>query len=149
MEAGRGSASSGTDRGYTGHEQLDDVGLIHMNGRMFDPRLGLFMQGDPFVQDPGNLQNFNRYGYCYNNPSHRCALAPFVALPLAMSLLLFNIIHASARPMWPGGAFCRYFTFLKQLFSAGLCLANLLEVRVHSFSWWVFRSIVTADSGLS
>jgi len=62
------STSSGTDRGYTGHEHLDDVGVIHMNGRLFDPRLGMFMQGDNFVQDPSNLQNFNRYGYCYNNP---------------------------------------------------------------------------------
>jgi len=60
--------STGTDRGYTGHEHLDDVGVIHMNGRLFDPRLGVFMQGDPFIQDPLNLQNFNRYAYCYNNP---------------------------------------------------------------------------------
>ncbi len=40
-----------------------------MNGRLFDPRLGRFMQGDPFIQDPGNLQNYNRYAYCYNNPT--------------------------------------------------------------------------------
>ncbi|MCI4428948.1 MAG: hypothetical protein JHC40_07265, partial [Burkholderiales bacterium] len=59
---------SGTDRGYTGHEHLDDIGLIHMNGRIFDPRLGVFLQGDPFIQDPTNLQNYNRYGYCLNNP---------------------------------------------------------------------------------
>jgi hypothetical protein len=33
--------TSGTDyeRGYTGHEQLDDSGLIHMNGRIYDPEL--------------------------------------------------------------------------------------------------------------
>lgn len=62
------NTSSGTDRGYTGHEHLDDVGVIHMNGRIFDPRLGMFMQGDPYIQDPLNLQNFNRYTYCYNNP---------------------------------------------------------------------------------
>jgi RHS repeat-associated protein len=59
---------SGTDRGYTGHEHLDDIGLINMNGRIFDPMLGMFLQSDPFIQDPTNLQNFNRYGYCYNNP---------------------------------------------------------------------------------
>ncbi|AVR96635.1 RHS repeat domain-containing protein [Pseudoduganella armeniaca] len=60
--------SGGTDRGYTGHEHLDDVGIIHMNGRLFDPRLGVFMQGDPYIQDPMNLQNYNRYAYCYNSP---------------------------------------------------------------------------------
>jgi RHS repeat-associated protein len=58
----------GTDRGYTGHEHLDDLGVIHMNGRIFDPTLGRFLQGDPLIQDSGNLQSFDRYGYCYNNP---------------------------------------------------------------------------------
>jgi len=47
---------------------LDDVGLIHMNGRLYDPTLGVFMQGDPNIQSLGNLQNYNRYGYCFNNP---------------------------------------------------------------------------------
>lgn len=59
---------AGTDRGYTGHEHLDDVGIVHMNGRLFDPTLGVVLQGDPLIQDPSNLQNYNRYGYCYNNP---------------------------------------------------------------------------------
>lgn len=62
------TVNHGTDRGFTGHEHLDDVGVVHMNGRIFDPELGLFMQADPFVQDPTDLQNFNRYGYCLNNP---------------------------------------------------------------------------------
>ncbi|MEB0032208.1 RHS repeat-associated core domain-containing protein [Undibacterium sp. RTI2.1] len=62
------NTNNGTDRGYTGHEHLDDMGVIQMNGRIYDPLLGRFMQGDPFIQDPSNLQNFNRYGYCYNNP---------------------------------------------------------------------------------
>ena len=58
----------GTDRGFTGHEHLDDLGIVHMNGRLFDPRLGVFLQADPMLQDPYNLQNYNRYAYCYNNP---------------------------------------------------------------------------------
>jgi RHS repeat-associated protein len=58
----------GTPRGFTGHEHLDDVGLVHMNGRIFDPLIGRFMQADPMIQDPGNLQDYDRYGYCYNNP---------------------------------------------------------------------------------
>ena len=62
------TTNNGDQRGYTGHEQLDDVGIIHMNGRIYDPLLGVFMQPDPLIQDQFNLQNFNRYGYCYNNP---------------------------------------------------------------------------------
>ena len=57
-----------TDHGYTGHMHLDNVGLIHMNGRVYDPRLGRFMQADPNIQSPANLQSFNRYTYVLNNP---------------------------------------------------------------------------------
>ena len=64
----QGSSSSVTDRGYTGHEMLDDVGLIHMNGRVYDPRLGRFLQADPFVQNASDTQLYNRYSYLRNNP---------------------------------------------------------------------------------
>mgnify|MGYP000671546275 CR=1 FL=1 len=56
------------DRGYTGHEQLDDSGLIHMNGRLYDPELGRMLSPDPYVQIPEFSQNFNRYSYVLNNP---------------------------------------------------------------------------------
>ncbi len=38
------------------------------NVRMYDPALGRFLSPDPFMQDPSNTQNFNRYSYCLNNP---------------------------------------------------------------------------------
>ncbi|ESU27089.1 hypothetical protein FLJC2902T_22670 [Flavobacterium limnosediminis JC2902] len=57
------------DRGYTGHEHVQSVGLIHMNGRLYDPKLHRFLQPDNYVQDPYNTQNFNRYGYVMNNPT--------------------------------------------------------------------------------
>lgn len=57
-----------TTRGFTGHEGLDGVGLIHMNGRVYDPRLGRFISADPIVQAPTNTQNLNRYAYVLNNP---------------------------------------------------------------------------------
>ena len=56
------------DRGYTLHEHLDALGLINMNGRVYDPLLGMFLSPDPYVQAPGNWLNYNRYGYCLNNP---------------------------------------------------------------------------------
>ncbi|WP_157666454.1 RHS repeat domain-containing protein [Alkalitalea saponilacus] len=55
-------------RGYTMHEHLDDFGLINMNGRMYDPLMAQFLSPDPFIQAPGNWFNYNRYGYCLNNP---------------------------------------------------------------------------------
>ena len=71
VEDGAGKVLQGLtllDRGFTGHEHLQTVGLIHMNGRLYDPALHRFLQPDNFVQDPFNTQNFNRYGYCLNNP---------------------------------------------------------------------------------
>jgi len=82
-------------RGYTLHEHLDDFNLINMNfaikreqcdkfiylwpsdskmgganGRMYDPRLGMFLSPDPYIQAPGDWLNYNRYSYCLNNPPH-------------------------------------------------------------------------------
>ena len=56
------------DRGFTGHEHLDDFDLINMNGRMYDPILAMFLSPDPFIQSPHETQNFNRYAYVINNP---------------------------------------------------------------------------------
>jgi RHS repeat-associated protein len=57
-----------TTRGFTFHEMVDPVGLVHMNGRVYDPELGRFLSADPFVQDASNLQSLNRYSYVLNNP---------------------------------------------------------------------------------
>lgn len=57
-----------TTRGFTNHEHLDSVGLIHMNGRVYDPTLGRFLSADPYIQAPQNLQSYNRYSYVNNNP---------------------------------------------------------------------------------
>jgi RHS repeat-associated protein len=56
------------DRGYTGHEHLDELGVIHMNGRIYDPILGRFFSPDPFIQAPDMLANYNRYSYVLNRP---------------------------------------------------------------------------------
>ncbi len=63
-----GKTSKSTDRGYTDHIHLDDLNLIHMGGRVYDPVIGRFLSPDPFVQDPFNLQSYNRYSYMWNNP---------------------------------------------------------------------------------
>ncbi|MGI9279711.1 MAG: RHS repeat domain-containing protein, partial [Endozoicomonas sp.] len=56
--------SSYTTRGFTGHEQLDEVGLIHMNGRVYDPKLGRFLQADPFIQAVGTLRALTGIAMC-------------------------------------------------------------------------------------
>lgn len=57
-------------RGFTDHEMLPDFagGLIHMNGRIYDPNLGRFMTADSVIPDPDDSQSYNRYSYVFNNP---------------------------------------------------------------------------------
>ena len=40
-----------TRDGFTGHDMLDSVGLIHMRGRVYDPVIGRFLSVDPLVRD--------------------------------------------------------------------------------------------------
>ena len=56
------------ERGFTGHDHIDGIGLIDMRGRMYDPHLGRFLSPDAFIQSPTDPQNYNRYSYCLNNP---------------------------------------------------------------------------------
>lgn len=57
-----------TPRGFTSHEMLDELGLVHMNGRIYDGQIGRFLSADIIVQFPDRLQSFNRYSYVRNNP---------------------------------------------------------------------------------
>ncbi|CAI8165797.1 MAG: tRNA(Glu)-specific nuclease WapA [Pseudidiomarina mangrovi] len=57
-----------TEQGFTGHRQMDALGIVHMKGRIYDPTIGRFLQADPFIQAPKNSQNYNRYSYVLNNP---------------------------------------------------------------------------------
>lgn len=66
-----GSIDGITDnRGFTGHEMLDLLDLVHMNGRVYDPFLAHFLSADPLIQDPTNGQSYNRYSYVLNNPTN-------------------------------------------------------------------------------
>ncbi|MEM8501362.1 MAG: RHS repeat-associated core domain-containing protein [Pseudomonadota bacterium] len=58
-----------TSRGFTDHEMLDRINLVHMNGRMYDAQIGRFLQADPLVQAPVLSQNYNRYSYVLNSPT--------------------------------------------------------------------------------
>lgn len=63
-----GVVTASEHRGYTRHEHLDDVGVIHMNGRIYSPSLGMMLNPDPVTQAPENGQNYDRYTYAMNNP---------------------------------------------------------------------------------
>jgi RHS repeat-associated protein len=53
-----------TNRGFTGHEHIDEMGLIHMNGRAYDPQIGRFLSADPYIQAPYRGCRSGGSGFC-------------------------------------------------------------------------------------
>ena len=62
--------ASTTRRGYTSafHEMLDNLGLINMNGRVYDPSTGRFLSPDPIGTRLGLPQASNPYAYVASSP---------------------------------------------------------------------------------
>ena len=65
------TAANTTRHGFTDHEHLDSVGLIHMGGRVYDPVVGRFLSRDPYIDGLGSSQGANGYAYVWNNPLTR------------------------------------------------------------------------------
>jgi RHS repeat-associated protein len=55
-------------REFTSHEMIPTIGLINMNGRVYDPGVGRFLSADPNIQSVSDQQSYNRYSYVLNNP---------------------------------------------------------------------------------
>ncbi len=97
-----------TSRGFTDHEHLDNLNLIHMNGRVYDPQIGRFTSADPFVQDPMNSQSLNRYSYTFNDPLSNVDPSGFTCTSVGF---IFTSGGGSSADGY-GGAFTPYWTFL-------------------------------------
>lgn len=57
-----------TQHGFTDHVHDDELGLINMQGRIFDPAIRRFLTPDPLVSNPLLGQAYNRYSYVLNDP---------------------------------------------------------------------------------
>jgi RHS repeat-associated protein len=70
--AERGDASSlGSRSDFTGHDLDEETGLVNMGGRLYDARLGRFMQADPpGMESLYGSRGLNRYTYVFNNPTN-------------------------------------------------------------------------------
>ncbi|CAG0970536.1 hypothetical protein ARNL5_01648, partial [Anaerolineae bacterium] len=55
-------------RGFTSHEHDDDLDLINMRGRMYDPATGRFLTPDPLIRSTLSSQALNPYSYVENRP---------------------------------------------------------------------------------
>ncbi len=93
--------SAVSNRGYTGHEQIDSMGLIHMNGRVYDPKLGRFLSADPHIQAPENTQSLNRYAYVLNNPLSATDPSGYFSLKKAFKKF-FKGLEKAGKAVWKG-----------------------------------------------
>jgi len=78
------------NKGFTGHEMLDALDLVHMNGRIYDPLTAKFLSADPILQDPMNGQSYNRYAYVMNNPTNFTDPTGFAACAASTGSRLCN-----------------------------------------------------------
>ncbi|HAP94963.1 MAG TPA: hypothetical protein DCP54_04280, partial [Chryseobacterium sp.] len=99
------------DRGYTGHEHLQSVGLINMNARIYDPVVRKFLSADNLVSDPFNTQAYDRYSYVLNNPllymdldgNEPITFGVAVVIGVAIAIFSKAIINMiSGIPFWYG-----------------------------------------------
>jgi RHS repeat-associated protein len=63
-----GVPSSDVTLGFIGQESDDDLGLINLNGRIYDPTTARFLTPDPVMAMMTGSQGLNRYSYTINSP---------------------------------------------------------------------------------
>lgn len=63
-----------------------------MNGRVYDPMLGRFLSADPYVDDAGDSQSYNRYSYVSNNPLNHTDPSGFFKLKDALKIVAIVVI---------------------------------------------------------
>jgi RHS repeat-associated protein len=61
------SATHVAQVGFTGQDQDDDMGLVNMKGRVYDPKLARFLSPDPILSSG---QGMNPFSYVRNSPAN-------------------------------------------------------------------------------
>jgi RHS repeat-associated protein len=84
-----------TRRGYTDHEMLDNVALVNMNGRVYEPTIGRFLSADPVLFPFGTTRAANPYSYVENEPLSYRDPSGFTPIPAEEI-----IVTASRRGEW-------------------------------------------------
>ncbi|REC80580.1 type IV secretion protein Rhs [Chryseobacterium elymi] len=146
------NASLLVDRGYTSHEHFAEVGIIHMNGRLYDPLLRRFLNADENIQDPYNTQNYNKYGYVMNNPlmfnDPSGEFWQFLAIPIVKAVL-FAVVSYTAITLITGAKFNilnLYSSIVMGLISAGITtvIGDVFSTATASIGNEALRSLVHA-----
>jgi RHS repeat-associated protein len=146
------NASLLVDRGYTSHEHFAEVGIIHMNGRLYDPLLRRFLNADENIQDPYNTQNYNKYGYVLNNPlmfnDPSGEFFQFLMIPIVQAIAI-AVVGYTATVLITGGKFNilnLYSSIVMGMISAGITIVigDVFSTATASIGNEALRSLVHA-----
>ncbi len=88
--------------GFTGHEHDDDVNLVDMIGRVYDPLQQRFLSEDPPAPSPIDGQAWNPYAYVRNNPLN--ATDPTGYLEELLNGFDWRRDEGFFAPSWVGGS---------------------------------------------
>jgi RHS repeat-associated protein len=141
-------------REFTGHETIPNVGLVNMNGRVYDPALGRFLSPDPGVQAPMDLQSYNRYSYALDNPLHYTDPTGYDFLGVnwgswqtwvGIGEALLGAAVCAAAP----GVGCLAFGLTVALMNAGVSLANGASLEATLFQAAASINIGIVTGGLA
>ncbi len=145
-DAGNVLTATSTVHGFTGHEMLDGLDLVHMNGRVYDPGIGRFVSADPNVFYPEEMQDYNVYSYVWNNPLSATdpsgyQLDPFYSYSIGNSLNFqlqqFNSIQTQISQTYSGlnsftmttTTYSTGYMNVAQPFNNGFNMTNSLQAR--------------------
>jgi RHS repeat-associated protein len=98
-----GNPTADVTMGYTTHEHDGELGLINMNGRIYDPRLRRFLTGDPLPTS--GTQGLNRYAYVGNRPFDATDPSGWEAAPNDPSDAPTQARVAADPPYWEEGSY--------------------------------------------
>jgi RHS repeat-associated protein len=128
--------TSATYQGFTGHQQLDPVGLVHMKGRLYDPALGRFIQADPFT-DRDATQGLNRYSYVMNNPLSKTDPTGYLSFRQWLGLAIAIVASVVSQQYWVAG---EYWASFCVAVAGGFTSAYVATGSVRAGLWGAFSA---------
>ncbi len=88
-------------KGFTGHEEEDEFGLVNMKGRLYDPKMGRFTTTDPVISNVWDGQTLNPFSYVMNNPLAFVDPTGFVDQPILEVLPKDDMIEQTVKVDYP------------------------------------------------